>query len=167
MSTTDRTAQKATVTYPTDTELLITRDFPAPAELVWQALTQPEHVRNWYGMEEGGMKTCEIDFRVGGTWHYVLQGGEEGDYSFSGEYREIEPHTRFVFTESFDNMPGASYLVTVTLEEHDGVTTLRSHLQYPSQELRDGHVASGMEYGMNITYNRLEELLVALQGRQA
>jgi uncharacterized protein YndB with AHSA1/START domain len=72
-----------------------------------------------------------------------------------------------VSTESFDNMPGATYLVTITLDEHDGVTTLRSHLQYPSQELRDGHVSSGMEYGMNITYNRLEELLVALQGPQA
>jgi uncharacterized protein YndB with AHSA1/START domain len=163
MSTTDRTAQKATVTYPTDTELVITRDFAAPATLVWDALTQPEHVVNWYGMEEGALKVCEIDLRVGGRWHYVLGGGEGGDHSFSGEYRELEPPYRIVSTESYDNMPGATYLVTLTLAEQDGVTTLRSHLAYPSQEMRDGHVSSGMEYGMNITYNRLEELLARLQ----
>ena len=163
MSTTDRTARKATVTYPSDTELVITRDFAAPATLVWDALTQPEHVVNWYGMEEGALKVCEIDLRVGGRWHYVLGGGEEGDHSFSGEYQELDPPVRLVSTESYDNMPGATYLATMTLTESDGVTTLRSHLTYPSQEMRDGHVNSGMEYGMNITYNRLEELLDHLQ----
>jgi uncharacterized protein YndB with AHSA1/START domain len=164
MTTTDRTAQKATVTYPSDTELVITRDFAAPAALVWDAVTQPEHVRQWYGMSEGALKTCEIDLRVGGRWHYVLGGGDEGDHSFSGEYREVEPPQRLVSTESYDNIPGASYVVTLTLDEHDGVTTLRSHLVYPTQEFRDGHVNSGMEYGMNISYNRLEELLDRLQG---
>ena len=164
MTATDRTAQKATVTFPSDTELVIQREFRAPASLVWDALTQPEHVVNWYGMEEGSLTTCEIDLRVGGRWHYVLRGGEEGDHSFSGEYREIEPPSRLVSTESYDNMPGATYLATVTLTERDGVTTLRSHLTYPTQEFRDGHVNSGMEYGMNITYNRLEELLERLQG---
>jgi uncharacterized protein YndB with AHSA1/START domain len=163
MTTTDRAARKATVTYPSDTELVITREFTAPASLVWDAITNPEHVVHWYGMAEGALKVCEIDLRVGGRWHYVLGGGAEGDHSFSGEYREVEPPTRLVSTESYDNMPGASYLATVTLSEEDGVTTLRNHLTYPAQQIRDGHVDSGMEYGMNISYQRLDALLDRLQ----
>lgn len=163
MSTTDRStqdAQKATISYPADNELIIRRDFQAPRELVFAAISQPEHVREWYGMSADGMLVCEIDFRVGGKWHYVLAGPpNEEDASFSGEYLEIEPPERVVSTESFDNMPGATYRVVVTLTEQNGVTTLQSHLTYPSQEWRDGHVASGMAYGMNISYNRLEALL--------
>ena len=157
--------KKATVSYPSDTELVITREFPAPRELVFAAITQPEHVRQWYGMSEDGMLVCDIDFRVGGKWHYVLAGvpGTE-DHSFSGEYLEIDAPSRVVSTEGYDNLPGASYVVTVTLDEADGVTTLRSHLQYPSQAVRDGHVGSGMEYGMNISYNRLEALLARVAG---
>ena len=162
MNTTEAT-RKATVSYPSDTELLITREFDAPRSLVLEAITQPEHVRQWYGMSEDGMKVCEIDFRVGGKWHYVLAGPPgEDDISFSGEYLEIDTPDRFVSTESFDNMPGASYVATVTLSEAEGKTTLRTHLQYPSQEWRDGHVNSGMEGGMNISYNRLEALLARL-----
>ncbi len=153
-------AQKATISYPADNELIIRRDFQAPRELVFAAISQPEHVREWYGMSADGMLVCEIDFRVGGKWHYVLAGPpNEEDASFSGEYLEIEPPERVVSTESFDNMPGATYRVVVTLTEQNGVTTLQSHLTYPSQEWRDGHVDSGMAYGMNISYNRLEALL--------
>ena len=120
MNTTEAT-RKATVSYPSDTELLITREFDAPRSLVLEAITQPEHVRQWYGMSEDGMKVCEIDFRVGGKWHYVLAGPPgEDDISFSGEYLEIDTPDRFVSTESFDNMPGASYVATVTLSETDG-----------------------------------------------
>jgi len=163
MSSTESAARKATVSYPSDTELVISRQFTAPRSLVFEAITKPEHVREWYGMEPGGVKVCDIDLRVGGRWHYVLAGEPGGeDHSFSGEYLEIDAPTRLVSTEGYDNMPGAVYHVTVTLEEVDGVTTLRSHLQYPSKESRDGHVGSGMEYGMNISYNRLEELLTRL-----
>ncbi len=152
--------QSATISYPSDTELVITREFNAPRTLVLDAITKPEHVREWYGMSEDGMKVCEIDFRVGGKWHYVLSGPPgEDDISFSGEYLSIDLPDGFTSTESFDNMPGATYVVTITLSETDGRTTLRSHLRYPSQEWRDGHVSSGMEYGMNISYNRLEALL--------
>lgn len=153
----------ATLAYPGDTELVIRRDFRAPKALVFEALTTPEHVRQWYGMSADGMLVCEIDLRVGGRWHYVLAGEPGGeDHSFSGEYLELDPPDRVVNTESYDNMPGATYVVTVTLTETDGVTTLRSHLQYSSTEQRDGHLGSGMEHGMNISYHRLEELLTRL-----
>ncbi len=151
---------KAVVEYPADNELVITRTFRAPRDLVFAAISRPEHVRQWYGMVPDSLKVCDIDFRVGGRWHYVL-GGEAGgeDHSFSGEYLEIDPPGRVVSTESYDNMPGATYHVTVTLTEEDGVTTLHNHLVYPSKEWRDGHVDSGMEYGLNISYDRLEELV--------
>ena len=163
MNTTEDTARRATVSFPSDTELLITREFDAPRSLVLEAITEPQHVREWYGLTDDALKVCDIDFRVGGRWHYVLAGAPgEDDISFSGEYLEIDTPGRFVSTESFDNMPGATYVVTITLTENDGRTTLQSHLKYPSQEWRDGHVSSGMEYGMNISYNRLEQLLARL-----
>jgi uncharacterized protein YndB with AHSA1/START domain len=168
MSTTNHDARKAVVGFPSDTELVITRSFQAPRSLVFDALVKPEHVRRWYGMSADGMLVCDIDFRVGGRWHYVLAGEPGGDnHSFSGEYLEIDPPRRLVSSEGYDNIPGAVYTVTVTLEENDGVTTLTSQLQYPSQEHRDGHVGSGMEYGMNISYNRLEDLLAQQCGQQA
>lgn len=153
---------KAEVTYPSPTELVITRDFRAPRQLVFDAITTPDHVRQWYGQSDD-MLVCDIDLRVGGRWHYVLAGEAGGeDHSFSGEYLELDPPDRLVSTEGYDNIPGATYLVTVTLTEADGVTTLRSHLQYGSQEQREGHVGSGMEYGMNLAYDRLEALLARL-----
>jgi uncharacterized protein YndB with AHSA1/START domain len=165
-SATTHDERKASISYPSDTELLITREFRAPRTLVFDALTQPEHVRQWYGMSDEALVVCDIDLRVGGGWHYVLAGEPGGaDHSFSGRYLEIVRPERIVSTESYDNIPGASYQVTVTLEETDGVTTLRSHLGYPSQEWRDGHVDSGMEFGMNISYDRLEALLERLNVR--
>ena len=163
MNDTQSPTRQAELDYPSDTELVITRQFNAPRELVLAALTQPEHVRQWYGMSEDGMLVCEIDFRVGGRWHYVLAGEPgEDDHSFSGEYLSIDLPNGFTSTESYDNMPGASYQATITLTETDGVTTLRNRLSYPSQEMRDGHVASGMEGGMNISYRRLDALLERL-----
>jgi len=163
MNTTDAANGKAEVTYPSPTELVIRRDFPAPRALVFDAITRPEHVRQWYGMADGDLLVCDIDLRVGGRWHYVLAGEPGGeDHSFSGEYLELDPPDRLVSTEGYDNIPGATYRVTVTLTETEGVTTLRSHLQYGSPEQREGHVNSGMEYGMNLAYDRLEALLARL-----
>ena len=163
MNDTSSPTRQAELDYPSDTELVITRQFNAPRELVLAALTQPEHVREWYGMSEDGMLVCEIDFRVGGRWHYVLAGEPgEDNHSFSGEYLSIDFPNGFTSTESYDNMPGASYQAAITLTETDGVTTLRNRLSYPSQEMRDGHVSSGMEYGLNISYGRLDALLARL-----
>jgi uncharacterized protein YndB with AHSA1/START domain len=145
-----------------DTTLVLTREFRAPRELVWAAITQPEHVRRWYGCGLADLTTCDIDLRVGGTWHYVLTSPNGSEDSFSGEYRELEPPARLVTTESYDNIPGAEYVSTVTLEEADGVTTFRNVLEYAAKEIRDGHVGSGMEYGMNMSMDALERLVEEL-----
>ncbi len=147
---------------PSDTETLLTREFRAPRPLVWAALTTPEHVRQWYGCGMAELTTCEIDLRPGGQWHYVLTSPDGHEDSFSGEYHEVDPPARLVATERYDNVPGAEYRTTVTLEEVDGVTTFRNLLQYAAKEMRDGHIASGMEHGMNASMDALERLVLSL-----
>ena len=155
--------REATISLPSDRETLISRVFDAPAALVWDAITKPEHVRRWYGLRAMEMTVCEIDLRPGGKWRYAQTAPGGGDeFAFSGEYREIDAPNRLVSTEEFEAMPGTGYLVTVTLTEVDGKTTLTSHLQYQKQEHRDGHLQSGMEVGMNETYQRLDELLTTM-----
>jgi uncharacterized protein YndB with AHSA1/START domain len=151
-----------TLTLPSDREILIERTFDAPRRLVFEALTKPEHVAHWYGPRSMTLQVCEIDFRVGGRWRYVLRDPAGTDHGFSGEYREIVPPQRIVTTEGYEAMPGHEYVATLTLDEHDGKTTLHSHLQYQSPEDRDGHIQSGMEPGMRETYDRLAEVIASL-----
>lgn len=153
------------LSFPSDKELLIVRAFDAPRKLLFEAITKPEHVRNWYGPSSLTIKICEIDLKVGGKWRYVLQAPDGSEYAFSGEYLEIVPPERLVSTEWYEAIPGADYVATITLEEKNGKTIFRNLLRYKSQEHRDGHVASGMESGMRESYGRMDELL-AKMGRQ-
>ena len=161
MTTTSK--PRATLTMPSDTELVITREFNAPRALLFEALSKPDHVKRWYGLRQLSMTVCEMDFRPGGRWRYVLHDPAHGmDHAFSGEYQEIEAPSRIVSTERYEAIPNSDYLATVTLAEANGRTTLTSHLVYQSKAHRDGHVMSGMEAGMQETYQRLDELLAAL-----
>jgi uncharacterized protein YndB with AHSA1/START domain len=146
-----------------DREIVITRTFAAPRRVVFDALTKPEYVKRWYGLKILTMSVCEIDLRVGGRWRYVLRAPDGSEHGFTGEYREIVPPERIVCTENYEAlMPGHEMLVTVTLDEQDGKTTLTSRIVYQSQADRDGHLQSGMEHGMRETYERLAELLSTL-----
>src|SRR5947208_3094105 len=146
----------ATVTTPSDTEILITRVFDAPRHLVFEAMTRPEHVRRWWGPRGTNLSSCEIDFRVGGSWRYVMEvGGTE--LAWHGEYREIDAPERIVSTEVYEGFPDAESVNTVTLTEEDGKTTLTTTVLHTSRENRDGHLESGMEGGMQETFDRLEE----------
>ena len=147
------------LTMPSEREVVITRDFAAPRKLVFEAVTRPEHVRHWYGPRELTIVSCEIDLRVGGTWRYVLRDPGGNEHGFSGMYREIVTPERLVTTEGYEAMPGHEYVATLTLDEHDGKTTMTSRLLYQSVEDRDGHLNSGMEPGMRVTYDRLAEHL--------
>jgi uncharacterized protein YndB with AHSA1/START domain len=152
----------AVLTLPSDTEYLITRAFDAPTDLVFKALTTTELVQRWWGFETSEWLVCEIDLRVGGKWRYVMR--DEGmEVGFHGEYREIEPPHRLVFTEMYEGVPDPgpdNYpLNTVTLEELDGVTTMTVLVQHTSKEDRDAVLASGMESGMQVSYDRLEDLV--------
>jgi uncharacterized protein YndB with AHSA1/START domain len=154
----------ATLLLPSDTEIVLGRTFNAPVDLVWRALTQPEHVRNWgapFGME---FTECEIDLRAGGTWRQVQRDPKSGEeYPFSGEFREIVPGERIVRTERFELIPGAESVVTLTLEARgEQATRLVSRSVYASREDRDGHIAAGMEAVVRDVYDRLEALLATL-----
>lgn len=150
-----------TVTLPSDREIMVTRVFNAPRRLVFEAWTQPEHVKRWFGgCTNMTMTVCEIDLRVGGTWRYVLHdSSNRTDHGFSGEYREIVPPERLVSTERYEPVANSDHLNTLILTEQDGKTTLHIHIEYHSREQRDGHLQSGMEEGLRETLNCLEKLL--------
>jgi uncharacterized protein (TIGR03086 family) len=153
----------AVITLPSDTSYLITRTFDAPAELVFKATTTPELVRRWWGFAEDAWVVCDIDLRVGGKWRYLIRHGDD-DVGFHGEYREITRPHRLVFTEMYEGVPelpppDAYPVNTMTLDEVDGVTTMTLLVQHTTNEERDMVLASGMEGGMQVSYDRLEDLV--------
>jgi uncharacterized protein YndB with AHSA1/START domain len=154
-------AGKATVTLPTDEQILITREFDAPKDLVYKAWTTPELVKRWWSGERGEVTLAEIDLRVGGAWRFVMS-GEGFEVGFHGEYRELVPDERIVSTEVFEGVPDAASVNTLTLTETDGRTLLTVLVQHTSKEHRDGHVNSGMEVGLQESLNALERVVHSL-----
>ncbi|NJN58077.1 MAG: hypothetical protein HC879_11580 [Leptolyngbyaceae cyanobacterium SL_5_9] len=146
---------------PSDREILVTRIFNAPRKLVFDAWTQPEHVKRWFGgCTSMTMTVCEIDLRVGGSWRYVLYDSSNAfEHGFSGEYREIVSPERLVSTERYEPVPGSDHLNTLTLNDQDGKIILQIRIQHQSREQRDGHLQSGMEVGLRESLNRLEEVV--------
>jgi len=159
----------ATVTLPTDEQILITREFDAPKHLVYRAWTTPELVRRWWSGHRGEMTIVEIDLRVGGRWRYVLTAQRGFEVAFHGVYREIVPNERIVTTEVYE-MPDAEELPDaeaplniVTFAEVDGRTTLTLLVQTTSKELRDMIIDSGMEGGMQEQMDLLEQIAISLR----
>jgi uncharacterized protein YndB with AHSA1/START domain len=160
------TSGTARVTLPADTQILITRAFDAPRELVWKAWTTPELVRRWWHANRGEMTVCEIDLRVGGRWRYVMNAPGFGEVGFHGEYREIVPDERLVSTEVYEGIPDAdanAALDTLTLEELGDRTLMTILVEHPTKEGRDAHIESGMEDGMQDAMDLLEEVAVSLR----
>jgi uncharacterized protein YndB with AHSA1/START domain len=153
----------ATVTLPTDEQILITREFNAPKHLVWQAWTTPELVKRWWHANRGEMTVAEIDLRVGGKWRFVAVTPDGFEVAFHGEYREIVPHERIVATEVYEGMPSAEAVDTATFTEVDGRTTLTILVQHESREHRDAHIESGMEAGLQDALDLLEQVAVSLR----
>ena len=160
----------AVVTLPTDTEILITREFAAPRHLLYKAWTTPELVKRWWSGHRGRMTSVEIDLRVGGRWRYVMVTNAGSEVAFHGNYREIVPNERIVTTEVYE-MPGADPLPEaevplniVTFTEADGRTTLKLLAQCHSKELRDMIINSGMEGGMQEQFDVLEQVAISLGG---
>jgi uncharacterized protein YndB with AHSA1/START domain len=162
--------KSATVTLPTDDQILITREFDAPRHLVWQAWTTPELVKRWWSGERGDVTLVEIDLRVGGTWRLVMVAREHGDMEvgFHGEYLELVPDERIVSTEVYEGLPeGVSdeeggTVNTATFAEVDGRTTLTLLIQATSKASRDAIIESGMEAGLQDALDLLEEVAGSL-----
>lgn len=146
------------VTTPTDRQIVLTRVFDAPRRLVWDAFTRPELLKRWFGPRGFSLVVCEVDLRVGGGFRFVLRRPDGGDFGMRGVYREIAAPERSVHMESFDDYPGESQ-VTATFVEAGGNTTMTAVVEYPSQEVRDAVIQSGMEHGAAESYDKLAELL--------
>ncbi len=155
--TADNTAEFTT---PSDSELQMSRVFDAPRDVVWDALTKPEHLRNWMlGPEDWEMLVCEIDLRPGGSYHYEWRHPNGQQMQISGVYRELRAPERIVNTENWgEEWPETLNTVTLT-EEEDRKTTLTTVVRYPSREARDAALQTGMKHGVNLSYERLEKLL--------
>jgi uncharacterized protein YndB with AHSA1/START domain len=160
--------RKAAVTLPKDDQILITREFDAPRHLVYKALTTPELVKRWFHANRGVVISADIDLRVGGKWRYVTHADSFGEMGFRGEYRELVPNERIVWTEFYEGVPesvaeeDATTVNTATLTETDGLTTLTVLIQAPSKATRDAIIESGMEAGMQDAYDLLEEVARSL-----
>jgi uncharacterized protein YndB with AHSA1/START domain len=158
---------KAVVTLPTETQILIVREFDAPKHLVYRAYTEPELIKRWWSGLRGEVTSAEVDLRVGGTWRYVMIANEGFEVAFHGTFREIVPDERIVTTEVFEGAPveneeqdAAVNIVTFT--EADGRTTLTTVVECHTQEVRDLIVESGMEAGMQEAMDKLEQVAISL-----
>jgi uncharacterized protein YndB with AHSA1/START domain len=163
---TNRATPSLEITTPSDREIRMTRAFDAPRDLVFEAWTNPEHVRHWWGWRTSTMLVCEADVRPGGTWRYVTREANGQEVPFTGVYREVERPERLVHTEVFDVEPfnqGEPPVVTVTFTEEAGRTTVTSVGLYPTKEIRDTVLGSGMEAGAAESLDRLAERLATMR----
>ena len=153
------------VTLPSDTELVMTRTFNAPRELVFRAHVDPALIPHWWGWRTYTTIVETLDARPGGKWRFVSRGPDGSEISFFGEYREVVAPERITWTFGYDGLPEGVEpgQETFTFEEHDGRTTLTSYTRFKTKEERDGLLASGMEEGANESGDRMEELLARLQ----
>ena len=150
-------------------EIVITRTFDGPARIVFEAWTNPELVRRWWAPRSLGvsMASCEADVRVGGRYRYVLEPAQGATIAFSGEYSEVTPPSRLVYSTFFEpegkGPMGDPAIVTVTFDEREGKTHVVSREVYPSKEVLDGALATGMEQGLRATMDQLDELVASLR----
>jgi len=151
------------VAEPGTHQIIITRDFDAPRELVFKAMTDPALVPQWWGPHSVTTTVDRMETKPGGTWRYVQRDADGQEYGFRGVYHDVAAPERLVYTFEFELMPGHVLLETITLEEHDGKTRMTDNSVFQSVEDRDGMVASGMEQGAAESWDRLDEILKALR----
>jgi len=152
------------VTLPSDREILVTREFDAPRDLVFKAMTDPTLIPRWWGPRQQTTIVDKMDVRPGGAWRFIHR-GPDGETAFRGEYREIVAPERIVQTFEWEPMAGHISVETATFTERDGRTLLTTRSVFASKEDRDGMIQSGMESGLRETYDRFAELLLELRAR--
>jgi uncharacterized protein YndB with AHSA1/START domain len=153
------------VTTPSDREIVLTRVFDAPRNLVYDAFTKPELLKRWFGPRGWSLVVCDVDLKVGGGFRFVMRGPDGKDMGMRGVYRELAPPDRSVHIESFDDYPGEAQVTAVFVEQR-GKTTMTATVLYPSKEVRDAVIQSGMEHGAAESYDKLAELLTQTSSRE-
>ena len=159
---TNRQAQAAKVTTPTDREILIEREFDAPRDRVFAVYTDPKLIPEWYGPRDTTTIVDEMDVRAGGRWRFIMRNADGSESGFRGVYREVTPPERIVQTFEWEGMPGHVSVETAVFEDLGDRTKVTTTSIFHTPEERDGMLGSGMEGGMNETYARLDELLARL-----
>ena len=157
------------LTLPTDEQILITREFDAPKNLVYKAWTTPELVKRWWHANRGEVTVVEIDLRVGGAWRYVMVANDGTEVGFHGEYREIVPNERLISTEIYEGLPegvseaDGTTVNTATFTEANGRTTVTLLVQAANKTSRDAIIDSGMEDGLQDALDLLEQTAISLR----
>lgn len=161
-------SRRATLTLPSDEQILVTREFDAPRHLVYRAWTTPELVTQWWHANRGTVTVVEIDLRVGGKYRYVMVTDNGMEVGFHGEYREVVPDERIVATEVYEGLPEGvteeqgGTVNTLTLAEADGRTTMTLLIEATSKVSRDAIIESGMESGLQDGLALLEQTAQSL-----
>jgi uncharacterized protein YndB with AHSA1/START domain len=155
---TNQQQTQAQVTAQGDREIITERVFQAPRERVFQAFIDPELIPRWWGRRQDTTTVDKMDVREGGDWRFVTE-APDGSHAFRGTYRVIEAPEKLEQTFEWEGMPGHVVVETATFEDLGGRTRVRTRSLFHTTEERDGMLASGMEQGMNETYERLDELL--------
>lgn len=158
-------ATKATITTPADREIHVERVFAAPRDRVFAVYTDPELIPEWWGPHGTTTIVDRMDVRPGGGWRFVSRDSDGSETAFRGTYREIAPPDRIVQTFEWEGMPGHVSVETATFEDLGDRTRVRTVSIFHTTEERDGMIASGMEGGLNETYDRLDAVLARLAGR--
>ena len=156
------TTSTATVTLPTDTQVLITRRFAAPRHLVYRAWTTPELIRRWWHANRAEVTDIQVDLRVGGRWRYAARTPDGFEFAFYGEYREIAPDAKLVSTETFDGAPDSEALNTATFADDGDGSMLTLLVEHASQAARDAMLQTGMEDGLQDALSLLEQVAGSL-----
>jgi len=150
------------ISTPTDREVTVERVFEAPRQNVFDALTKPELIKRWYGPEGWSLEVCEVDLKVEGKWRFVLRQPEGKMIAQFGVYKEIAPPERLVNTESWEDWNPGETLVTIALTEENGKTTFTSTMLFPTQEVRDIILKSGLQDTVGPMYQKLSEALASV-----
>jgi uncharacterized protein YndB with AHSA1/START domain len=157
-----QSANTLQVSTPSDREIVMSRAFDAPRALVFEAWTRPEHVRHWWGLRSSTMLVCEAEVRPGGSWRYVTTASDGAEVPFTGVYQEVTPPERLVYTEVYDVEPfntGDPAVNTAIFTEEEGQTLVTVTTVYPTKEVRDFVLGTGMEGGAAESMDRLVEHL--------
>lgn len=141
------TTDTVTITTPTERDVVMTRTFDAPRHLVFDAFTKPELLKQWYGQEGWAMIVCDVDLRVGGGWRFVSRRPNGKTVGQFGVYREIVPGERLVYSERWEDWDPGETIVTIAFAEHKGRTTFTETIRFPSKEVRDIVMKSGVNEG--------------------
>jgi uncharacterized protein YndB with AHSA1/START domain len=144
---------------PGTQEIVITRSFDAPRELVFKAFTEPDAVRRWWGLANSDTVVDQLEARPGGRWRFVERDGEGNEDAFHGVYHDLQAPERIVYTFEYEGMPGHVLLETIVLEDQDGKTLMTDTSVFQSVSDRDGMLQSGMETGAAESFARLDDYL--------